>query len=162
MPAGSGRETACGRGWRAVNWIAWWKNPMWIRAWPLLALLLGVPVQAQPIHETAAEGRNGSNLTKSPSPASGGGGGGRGPSPTQPGAGGGGGGGGAPSPTGRGSEGEGETARFMSTNRGNNATGRSLPRENPVPGGIVILPVAPDTEPAPVARYDNQRVMVVP
>ena len=118
---------------------------MWIRAWPLLALLLGVPVQAQPIHETAAEGRNGSNLTKSPSPASGRGVGVR-----------------EPSPTGRGGEGEGETARFMSTNRGNNATGRSLPRENPVPGGIVILPVAPDTEPAPVARYDNQRVMVVP
>jgi murein DD-endopeptidase MepM/ murein hydrolase activator NlpD len=37
-----------------------------------------------------------------------------------------------------------------------------LPHENPVPGGIVILPVAPDTEPAPVVHYDNQRVLVVP
>lgn len=37
-----------------------------------------------------------------------------------------------------------------------------MPRENPVPGGIVILPVAPDTEPAPVVHYDNQRVLVVP
>ena len=37
-----------------------------------------------------------------------------------------------------------------------------LPRESPVPGGIVILPVAPDTEPAPVVHYDNQRVLVVP
>ncbi len=36
-----------------------------------------------------------------------------------------------------------------------------LPRENPVPGGIVILPVAPDTEPVPVVHYDNQRVLVV-
>lgn len=37
-----------------------------------------------------------------------------------------------------------------------------LPHENPVPGGIVILPVAPDTAPAPVVHYDNQRVLVVP
>lgn len=37
-----------------------------------------------------------------------------------------------------------------------------LPRENPVPGGIVVLPVAPDTEPAPEVYYDNQRVLLVP
>ena len=42
------------------------------------------------------------------------------------------------------------------------AQAQILPRENPVPGGIVILPVAPDTEPAPVVHYDNQRVLVVP
>lgn len=66
---------------------------MGIRTWPLLALLLGVSVQAQPIHETAA--------------------------------------------------------------------GWSLPRENPVPGGIVIIPVGSDTEPAPVVQYDNQRVLIV-
>lgn len=45
---------------------------------------------------------------------------------------------------------------------GNPVHAQILPRENPVPGGIVILPVAPDTEPAPVVHYDNQRVMVVP
>lgn len=39
---------------------------------------------------------------------------------------------------------------------------QTLPRENPVPGGIVILPVAPDTESAPVVHYDNQRVLVMP
>ena len=37
-----------------------------------------------------------------------------------------------------------------------------LPRENPVPGGIVILPLAPDSVPAPEVHYDNQRVLVVP
>lgn len=36
-----------------------------------------------------------------------------------------------------------------------------LPRENPVPGGIVIIPLGSDTEPAPVVQYDNQRVLVV-
>ena len=102
---------------------------MGIRTWPLLALLLGIPVQAQPIHETAAEGRYGSP----PSPA-----------------------------CGRGNEGEGETTRPININHNNTAAGRSLPRENPVPGGIVILPVAPDTEPAPLVRYGNQRVLVVP
>ena len=39
---------------------------------------------------------------------------------------------------------------------------QNLPRENPVPGGIVILPISPDTEPAPVVHYYNQRVLVVP
>jgi len=67
---------------------------MRIRVWPLLALLFGVPVQAQPINETAA--------------------------------------------------------------------GRSLPRESPVPGGIVVVPVAAETEPAPEVYYDNQRVLVMP
>lgn len=95
----------------------------------MLALLFCVPVQAQTINETAAEGRYGSP----PSPASG-----------------------------RGNEGEGETARLISINRNNTATGRSLPRESPVPGGIVILPISPDTDPAPVVHYDNQRVLVVP
>lgn len=40
------------------------------------------------------------------------------------------------------------------------AQAQILPRENPVPGGIVILPVAPDTEPAPEVYYDNQRVLL--
>ncbi len=42
------------------------------------------------------------------------------------------------------------------------AHAQDLPRENPVPGGIAIIPVAPDTEPAPVVHYDNQRVLVTP
>lgn len=42
------------------------------------------------------------------------------------------------------------------------AHAQDLPRENPVPGGIVIVPVAPDTEPAPVVHFDNQRVLVMP
>ncbi len=37
-----------------------------------------------------------------------------------------------------------------------------LPRESPVPGGIAVVPVAPETEPAPVVHYANQRVLVVP
>ncbi len=102
---------------------------MRIKVWPVLSLLLSVPIHAQPIDETAAEGRYGSP----PSPA-----------------------------CGRGNEGEGETARLININRNNTAAGRSLPRENPVPGGIIILPVAPDSEPAPVVRYDSLRVMVVP
>ena len=36
-----------------------------------------------------------------------------------------------------------------------------LPRENPVPGGIVVVPVAAETEPAPEVYYDNQRVLVM-
>lgn len=59
-------------------------------------------------------------------------------------------------------EGGGETARPIGINRNDTAAGRSLPDENPVPGGIVILPVAPDSEPAPVVRYDNQRVLILP
>jgi len=39
---------------------------------------------------------------------------------------------------------------------------QTLPRENPVPGGIAIVPVAPDTEPVPLVHFDNQRVLVVP
>lgn len=35
-----------------------------------------------------------------------------------------------------------------------------LPRENLVPGGIVILPVAPASEPAPKVSFDDRRVMV--
>lgn len=127
---------------------------MGIRFWPLLALLLGVPVQAQPVHETAAAGRNGSppsprvNEVRAqarngslPSPAYGRGDGGEG--------------------DGRGDGGGGETARLISVNRDNNAAGRSLPRENPVPGGIVIIPVGSAAEPAPMVQYDKQRVLVV-
>ncbi|MDH3513375.1 MAG: peptidoglycan DD-metalloendopeptidase family protein [Gammaproteobacteria bacterium] len=39
---------------------------------------------------------------------------------------------------------------------------QTLPRENPVPGGIAIVPVAPDTDPVPLVHFDNQRVLVVP
>lgn len=38
---------------------------------------------------------------------------------------------------------------------------QTLPRENPVPGGIAIVPVAPDTEPVPRVYYDDRRVLVV-
>ncbi|MCR4301564.1 MAG: peptidoglycan DD-metalloendopeptidase family protein [Sulfuricaulis sp.] len=31
-----------------------------------------------------------------------------------------------------------------------------------MPGGIAIVPVAPDTEPVPLVHYDNQRVLVMP
>ncbi|HEY5682735.1 MAG TPA: peptidoglycan DD-metalloendopeptidase family protein [Sulfuricaulis sp.] len=36
-----------------------------------------------------------------------------------------------------------------------------LPRENPVPGGIAIVPVAPDSEPVPRVYYDDRRVLIV-
>jgi murein DD-endopeptidase MepM/ murein hydrolase activator NlpD len=39
---------------------------------------------------------------------------------------------------------------------------QTLPRESPVPGGIAIVPVAAETEPAPEVYYDNQRILVVP
>jgi murein DD-endopeptidase MepM/ murein hydrolase activator NlpD len=39
---------------------------------------------------------------------------------------------------------------------------QTLPRESPVPGGIAVVPVAAETEPAPEVYYDNQRVLVVP
>jgi hypothetical protein len=38
---------------------------------------------------------------------------------------------------------------------------QTLPRESPVPGGIAVVPVAAETEPAPEVYYDNQRVLVV-
>ncbi|MCR4346572.1 MAG: peptidoglycan DD-metalloendopeptidase family protein [Sulfuricaulis sp.] len=44
---------------------------------------------------------------------------------------------------------------------GTSVEAQPLPRENPVPGGIVIIPLGSDTEPAPVVQYDNQRVLVV-
>jgi len=43
---------------------------------------------------------------------------------------------------------------------GTAAHAQGLPRESPVPGGIAILPIAPDSEPAPVAHFDGHRVMV--
>ncbi len=36
-----------------------------------------------------------------------------------------------------------------------------LPQANPVPGGIAILTLAAETEPAPQARFNDQRVLVV-
>lgn len=36
-----------------------------------------------------------------------------------------------------------------------------LPQQNPVPGGVAVIPVAPDTEPAPAVHFDNQRVLVM-
>src|SRR3990167_7983529 len=42
------------------------------------------------------------------------------------------------------------------------AGGQPLPRESPVPGGIAIIPVAPDSEPAPEVYFDNRRVLVMP
>jgi hypothetical protein len=38
---------------------------------------------------------------------------------------------------------------------------QELPRASPVPGGIAIVPIAPDSEPAPVVHFDGNRVMVV-
>ncbi|MBI3574873.1 MAG: hypothetical protein HY083_04395, partial [Gammaproteobacteria bacterium] len=42
------------------------------------------------------------------------------------------------------------------------ATAQELPQASPVPGGIAIVPLVPDTEPAPVVHFANQRVMVIP
>ena len=42
------------------------------------------------------------------------------------------------------------------------AHAQELPHANPVPGGIAILPLVPDTEPAPVVHFADQRVMVIP
>ena len=41
------------------------------------------------------------------------------------------------------------------------AQGQNLPRENPAPGGIVIIPVAPDCESAPEVYFDKRRVLVM-
>jgi murein DD-endopeptidase MepM/ murein hydrolase activator NlpD len=41
------------------------------------------------------------------------------------------------------------------------ATATELPQENTVPGGIVIVPLTADTTPAPVAYFEDQRVMVI-
>jgi murein DD-endopeptidase MepM/ murein hydrolase activator NlpD len=41
------------------------------------------------------------------------------------------------------------------------AHAQELPSASPVPGGIAILPLAPDTEPAPVVHFADQRVMVI-
>jgi Membrane proteins related to metalloendopeptidases len=38
----------------------------------------------------------------------------------------------------------------------------ALPRENPVPGGIVHIPIAPLSDPAPIVQYAGNRVTVVP
>lgn len=41
------------------------------------------------------------------------------------------------------------------------ANAQDLPRESPVPGGIAIVPLTADGEPAPVAHFNGSRVMVV-
>ncbi|HSD96073.1 MAG TPA: peptidoglycan DD-metalloendopeptidase family protein [Sulfuricaulis sp.] len=41
------------------------------------------------------------------------------------------------------------------------AYAQELPTASPVPGGIAILPLAPDTEPAPVVHFADQRIMVM-
>jgi murein DD-endopeptidase MepM/ murein hydrolase activator NlpD len=38
---------------------------------------------------------------------------------------------------------------------------QELPHANPVPGGIAILSLMPDTEPAPVVHFAGQRIMVM-
>lgn len=38
----------------------------------------------------------------------------------------------------------------------------AFPTHNPVPGGIAILAIAPDTAPRPVIHYQNNRVTVLP
>jgi murein DD-endopeptidase MepM/ murein hydrolase activator NlpD len=43
---------------------------------------------------------------------------------------------------------------------GTAAHAQGLPRESLVPGGIAIVPLAPDSESAPVAHFDGHRVMV--
>lgn len=40
------------------------------------------------------------------------------------------------------------------------AQAQELPRASPVPGGIVIVPLAPDSVPAPVVHFAGHRVMV--
>lgn len=42
------------------------------------------------------------------------------------------------------------------------AYAQELPHASPVPGGIAIVPLVPDTEPAPVVHFADQRVMVLP
>ena len=44
---------------------------------------------------------------------------------------------------------------------GTAAQAQELPRESPVPGGIAIVPLASETEPAPTAQFAGNRVMVV-
>jgi murein DD-endopeptidase MepM/ murein hydrolase activator NlpD len=41
------------------------------------------------------------------------------------------------------------------------AHAQELPSASPVPGGIAILPLAPDTEPVPVVHFADQRIMVM-
>ena len=41
------------------------------------------------------------------------------------------------------------------------AYAQELPTASPVPGGIAILPLAPDTESAPMVHFADQRVMVM-
>lgn len=38
---------------------------------------------------------------------------------------------------------------------------QDLPRDYPVPGGIAIVPIGPDSEPAPVAHFAGDRVLVM-
>ncbi|HYA36930.1 MAG TPA: peptidoglycan DD-metalloendopeptidase family protein [Candidatus Methylomirabilis sp.] len=38
---------------------------------------------------------------------------------------------------------------------------QDLPRDNPVPGGIAIIPIGPDVEPAPIAYFAGDRVLVM-
>lgn len=40
------------------------------------------------------------------------------------------------------------------------AQAQELPRASPVPGGIAIVPLAPENEPTPTAHFDGNRVMV--
>ncbi len=41
------------------------------------------------------------------------------------------------------------------------AQAQELPRASPVPGGIAIVPIVPDSESAPVVHFEGNRVMVV-
>lgn len=41
------------------------------------------------------------------------------------------------------------------------APAQELPRESPVPGGIAVVPLAPDTDPAPQVFFQGERAMVV-
>lgn len=41
------------------------------------------------------------------------------------------------------------------------AHAQELPSASPVPGGIAILPLVPDTEPVPVVHFADQRIMVM-
>lgn len=38
---------------------------------------------------------------------------------------------------------------------------QDLPRDYPVPGGIAIVPIGPDSEPVPIAHYAGDRVLVM-
>ncbi|MHB8742636.1 MAG: peptidoglycan DD-metalloendopeptidase family protein [Sulfuricaulis sp.] len=44
---------------------------------------------------------------------------------------------------------------------GSLAQAQEIPRASPVPGGIAIIPILPDSKPIPVARFEGNRVLTI-